>query len=753
MKWNLFPSLIAFLLLWYTAGQAQPGFERIQAPVSANGDPFLNPFTGGLNNPQLNKVDLNNDGVEDLLVFDRNGNLPMTFLFTGQPGEVAYTYAPEYAANFPAMVNWVLLRDYDGDGIQDIFAHYPAPINGIIAYRGYFDAGNKIAFELYPFWEGYPECIYFEQINGSKTPIYVNNVDYPVVTDVDGDGDLDVLTFNPAGGWVDYLQNRSVQLGYGRDSLIFKKADFCWGKFYEASFSEDIVLSPDPNQCATGLTGDPDVNNRHPGSTLVTFDADNDGDLEIAIGDINYGKINFLTNGGTPQSAWMIEQDSDFPAYDVPVNIPVFPVPFILDLDNDGKDDFLAAPNNVGGTPNYEVVWFYRNVNTQEEPIFELVRKNALVDEMLDFGGWTHPVFLDIDADGLMDLLVGTDGYYDESLVNNRDPRLVLLRNIGTQTEPAFDLIDDDFLDMSQYSNETWNFAPAAGDLDNDGDTDLLIGEQDGRLFFFENVAGAGNPAQFAPIQFNWMGIDVGQNSHPAIADLNRDGKPDLVVGERNGNFNYFENTGTAEAPFFTTDPTNPLFGNVSTELPGDFSAGNSAPVLLDYEDTFLMVAGTQVGPLQVYTDIENNLSGTFTLVNPNLGDTKEGKRSTAAFADLDGDGYLEMVVGNNRGGLSLFTTPLDVTAGPSSAFDRSVVQPTRIYPNPARDQITLEWPGKGAAAVEVRLYNALGQWLRTDQASGQEWTLPVAELQPGLYMFVISGRDGQRAAIKWVKH
>ncbi|MDV7392483.1 hypothetical protein RZS08_14050, partial [Arthrospira platensis SPKY1] len=158
------------------------------------------------------------------------------------------------------------LRDYDGDGIQDIFAHYPAPINGIIAYRGYFDAENKIAFELYPFWEGYPQCIYFEQINGSKTPIYVNNVDYPVVTDVDGDGDLDVLTFNPAGGWVDYLQNRSVQLGYGRDSLIFKKADFCWGKFYEASFSEEIVLSPDPNQCATGLTGDPDVNNRHPGS-------------------------------------------------------------------------------------------------------------------------------------------------------------------------------------------------------------------------------------------------------------------------------------------------------------------------------------------------------------------------------------------------------------------------------------------------------------------------------------------------------
>jgi len=745
---------LAMSCLLFSFGFSQPGFERLTFPVSSNGDPLDNPFTGGLNNPQPSRADLNNDGIEDLFVFERFGNISMTFLHSGQPGEAKYTFAPEFAENFPELVNWVLLRDYDDDGIQDIFAHFSTPVQGIRVFKGYYDAGNRIAFEPYQFWGEAFNIIYYTLANGSTSQVYVSPTDVPSIDDVDGDGDIDILTFNVAGGWVEFYQNRSIQLGYGKDSLIFRKQDMCWGKFFESSLSPDIILSPNPSQCATGFAGDPVVETRHPGSSLVTFDSDGDGDLEVLIGDVDFPKITFLFNGGTAANAYMTWQDTAFPGNNIPVHIPVFPAPFILDLDNDGKEDFLVAPNQLGGTPNYEVLWFYKNVHTPENPEFELVQKDALTDEMLDFGAGSHPVFLDYNVDGLMDILVGTDGYYDEGFTSSRDPRLVLLLNTGTKTDPAFELADDDFLEFSQYGSTTWNFAPALGDLDKDGDKDLLVGEQDGKVFFAENTGGAGNPMQFGPVQANWKGIDVGLNSHPAVADLNRDGLPDLIIGERNGNFNYFPNTGTAGAPNFQPDPAqapnNQLLGNVTTQLPTDLSAGNSAPCVIDYGDSFLLIAGTQAGPVQVYNNIEGNLGGTFTLADPNLGNTREGKRSVLAFADLNDDDFFEMLIGNSRGGLSLFSTPLDASEA-VSVFARPDIRPSRIFPNPARDKAILEWDGNGVGTVQVRLLNIWGQPLQRVSASGTQCSLDLKGIPPGVYLVEISNEAGGSAIEKLI--
>ncbi|MBK6621398.1 MAG: VCBS repeat-containing protein [Saprospirales bacterium] len=239
-------------LTLFSPSFGQPDILRLSFPVQSNGDVILNPFTGGLNNPQPSKVDLNNDGVEDLFVFDRAGNIPMTFLHSGIPGEAVYTFAPEYAENFPPLFNWVLLRDYNGDGIQDIFAHYPTPVQGIQVWTGYYDAEDRIAFEQFQFCCEAFNIIYYTLTNGSTTQVYVSPVDFPAFNDVDGDGDLDILTFGIGGGYVEYFQNRSIQLGFGKDSLIFKRQDPCWGKFYEASFSEEIVLLFWPRRTRSG---------------------------------------------------------------------------------------------------------------------------------------------------------------------------------------------------------------------------------------------------------------------------------------------------------------------------------------------------------------------------------------------------------------------------------------------------------------------------------------------------------------------
>ena len=76
-----------------------------------------NPFGGGLNAPQFNLSDIDGDGRADLLVFDRVGDVLLPFLNV----EGDFEYAPSLRSQFPRLYSWVLFRDYDNDGDEDIF--------------------------------------------------------------------------------------------------------------------------------------------------------------------------------------------------------------------------------------------------------------------------------------------------------------------------------------------------------------------------------------------------------------------------------------------------------------------------------------------------------------------------------------------------------------------------------------------------------------------------------------------------------
>ena len=107
---------------------------------------------------------------------------------------------------------------------------------------------------------------------------------------------------------------------------------------------------------------------------------------------------------------------------------------------------------------------------------------------------------------------------------------------------------------------------PTFADLDNDGDLDVVIGASTGVLSYFENTGTAGTPAftQRTGADNPFNGVIVGNVSKVAFTDMNNDGDLDAVIGVGSGLLFYFENTGSAAAPVFTqrTGAANP-FNNV----------------------------------------------------------------------------------------------------------------------------------------------------------------------------------------------
>jgi hypothetical protein len=721
---------IIIYLFTFSITIAQP-FQRFDIEFIRNNKTLAYPLAGGLNCPQLSTVDLNDDGLDDLHVFDRVGDVQLTFLNDG----AQYRYAPEYTSYFPKIQNWMLLRDYNGDGIIDLFGYSDVPgIDGMLVYQGFYENGH-IAFKRLTFnW--FYDLLTFPLSSGSPIALYVSKIDYPAIDDLDCDGDLDILTFNAAGGYVELYTNRSVERGYKRDSLIFTLSESCWGGFYESGFTKKVDLSPTKDGCYRGLD---EVVLRHAGSTLLTFDADNDGDKELILGDLSFENLNFLVNGGDCKNAWIVQQDTAYPNYNVSLDIPIFPAAFYLDLNFDGKKDLAAAPNAELISQDREVLWRYENTGTNELPRFELRQKDFLVNEMIDLGTGASPAFVDYNADGLLDLVVGNTYIYKS--LEEKEVRLFLFKNIGSPTLPKFELVDEDYLGMSRFSANTNDFTPTFGDLDGDGDLDVLVGEEQGRLFYAENTAGAGNPLTFSDWQYDFQGIDVGISSTPFIADVNKDGLSDLLIGERNGNINYFQNAGNQTNPQFNpnpaTAPNTDRFGRVDARVPG-FVAGYSAPVLVQVNGRFQLLMGTDIGQIELYNDIESNIYDTLINITEHFGNIQEGSQSRIALADLDSDGLLEMIVGNQRGGLSAFKTnlPADETvpvrSEPTTRFN------IQIAPNPASTTLQIEVNEFSNLPKHLQLFSATGQLLLQKRWSDVKTELPVNHLPAGIYFIKI---------------
>ena len=220
--------------------------------------------------------------------------------------------------------------------------------------------------------------------------------------------------------------------------------------------------------------------------------------------------------------------------------------PALTDLDGDGDPD-LVIGNNTG------LLYYFENTGTSAKPVFT---ESAGADNPLDgisVGSYSAPAFSDLDGDGDHDLIVA-----------NRNGNVSYFENTGTPTAPAYTQRTDVANPFHSITMGTLSTLTLA-DLDGDGDLDLAAGTNDGDVAYHENIGTVTNPEYVlrtgASSPLN--GIDAGSYNSPVFADVDNDDDFDLVVGNWDGGILYFENTGTTTEPGFTqrTDPDSPLHG------------------------------------------------------------------------------------------------------------------------------------------------------------------------------------------------
>lgn len=713
--------LIAFVLMMFNSAFAQFNLGFIREPTI----PYLQQGTlpnystaGGLNTPQFSEIDLDGDGFLDIFIFDRSVDVVKTYVY--HPLSSSYRYSPQYERFFPKeLAEFVLLRDFNCDGLMDIFTYHRA---GFRVFQNVTPAGGELEFIKVT-----------DQVRSDygafETAAFVLAGDVPAIVDVDGDGDLDILTFGTVNSesTIEFHRNLSIDLYASCDSLIFEVVTQCWGNVQEAVNTS--ILTPINCKGVSPPSGEGE--RFHPGSALILIDTDGDGDKDLIVGDIQTDHVVYAKNAGDAQVATIdvSSQTQQFPNAQNPVAIQYLVAGYELDVNKDSIPDLVMTVNNsIDSSANTDHIWYYRNTATSGTN-YVLEQTDFLLDEVFDVGANTSVVALHLNDDDMIDLLIASD--YKRTPTGSNKSRIYRFDQIPGG---VFNLVDEDYADLSFF-----NFGAvqlSAADLDNDGDEDLLIGDADGFLHYFRNNPIGGN-ANHMLVSPQYMGINtIGNNASPALGDINGDGLIDLVVGERTGVLSYFQNTGTANQAQFSASPTITSFGGI--DVSERCCAGYATPQIINdpqFGNGLFLVVGSDEKRIDVF-QIPSNLNTDFPRIDSII---VNGGRLDPLIVQLYEDQPLVLLAGEAGGGLLSFFRDFDYPVGfePVSNAEDLVV---KVFPNPSYGVFNLEMSYRFDGVLSV--YNSHGVMVYRNSFAGKEMELNLSVLPAGLYNLILASSN-----------
>ncbi len=420
----------------------------------------------------------------------------------------------------------------------------------------------------------------------------------PVLADLDGDSDTDLLLVTSDGD------------GDGQVLEFYRNTGTATAPVFVPQTWTAI------NSVSVPLT---------PGDSLCAADLDADGDKDLAVATPN-GTVRYYRNTGSAAAPVFTLQSaaaSPFPAAGIAA-ASSYPALTAGDVDQDGDVDLVMADNSTS------VLALLRNTGTPAAPLF--VRENAPPFSNITSpdNAFLFPALTDSDGDGDLDLIVGLD---DDAPL---DDRLRYYRNTGTPAAPAFTL------DLSPLPFRTLDGSvkPAVADLNADGHPDLLCAVSESSLFLMRGAAP--QPARYAEVTGAAHPVPTATLRHEgSTADLDNDGDEDLVVSENAaGNLVFLRNTGTATAPAWSAwggpSPAPALSGVYDTEL-ADLDADNDFDLLLRFGPIFHYFRNNGTATVPAFAELTGT-NNPFAAISA---------RYSPSFADLDGDGDLDLAAGS----------------------------------------------------------------------------------------------------------
>jgi len=202
-----------------------------------------------------------------------------------------------------------------------------------------------------------------------------------------------------------------------------------------------------------------------------------------------------------------------------------------------GWDDAYNEKGEWTRGPLRGFVFVIANTATTEEPVYAQPKRIEIDGAPLEVFGWPSPNFVDFDNDGDLDLLCG----------EFRDS-FTYFENVGTRTEPQYSAGKTLMHGGKKLTMDLEMITPTAFDWDKDGDSDLICGDEDGRVAFLENTGKLidGVPEFLPPRYFQQQAQDIkfGALSTPYGVDWDGDGDEDVICGNTAGYIGFIENLG-----------------------------------------------------------------------------------------------------------------------------------------------------------------------------------------------------------------